>query len=85
MSIRDRSCQQSSVRRPLFSIVCFLAAVSFPASTRADWPGVGENLPICTASGEQYIPQLVSDGRDGCVALTQPGWFCCFLLQKSPE
>ncbi len=37
----------------------------------ADWPGVGENLPICVASGEQYIPQLVSDGHDGCVII----WF----------
>lgn len=37
----------------------------------AQWPGVGENLPVCVASGEQYIPQLVSDGRDGCVVI----WF----------
>jgi len=37
----------------------------------AEWPGVGENLPICVVSGEQYIPQIVSDGRDGCVII----WF----------
>lgn len=37
----------------------------------ADWPGVGQNLPICVASGEQYTPQIVSDGSDGCVII----WF----------
>lgn len=37
----------------------------------ADWPSVGENLPICVASGEQYTPQIVSDGSDGCVII----WF----------
>jgi len=42
-----------------------------PTMIWADWPGVGENLPICVASGEQYIPQIVSDGRDGCVII----WF----------
>jgi hypothetical protein len=48
-----------------------MAVLLFPGLIWAAWPGVGENLAVCTASGEQYIPQIVSDGRDGCVII----WF----------
>jgi hypothetical protein len=50
------------------SLVTLLLSLTF---VWADWPGVGENLPVCVASGEQYIPQLVTDGHDGCVVI----WF----------
>jgi hypothetical protein len=60
------SGQESVVCTILFAFILLL-----PCMVRADWPGVGDNLAVCTATGEQYIPQLVSDGRDGCVVV----WF----------
>lgn len=56
-------------RRLFTHSICLLAVLSICAFVWADWPGVGENLPICVASGEQYIPQIVSDGHDGCVII----------------
>lgn len=41
----------------------------FLTPMRADWPGVDTNLPICEASGEQYLPQIVSDNHDGCIII----------------
>lgn len=51
--------------------LCVALVIAGLGLSRADWPGVGENLPVCTAAGEQYIPQAVVDGRDGCVII----WF----------
>jgi hypothetical protein len=54
-------------------LVCSFLIITLLFNTLiwAQWPGVGENLPVCVASGETYVPQIVSDGNDGCVII----WF----------
>ena len=44
---------------------CFFLA--FPLW--AAWPGVGENLAVCDDPSDQYIPQIVTDGNDGCIII----------------
>lgn len=66
MKIEELRCCIWSARNMLICQICLMLLLT-PTRIWADWPGVGENLPICTASGEQYIPQIVSDGHDGCV------------------
>jgi hypothetical protein len=36
---------------------------------RADWPGVNENLAVCDNPSDQYIPQITTDGNDGCIII----------------
>lgn len=71
MKLRESTLLPSLVRASWTCRICvvmFLVAITL---IWAAWPGVGENLPICVASGEQYIPQIVPDGHDGCVII----WF----------
>ncbi|UCC11373.1 MAG: T9SS type A sorting domain-containing protein [candidate division WOR-3 bacterium] len=35
----------------------------------AQWPGVHENLAVCDDPSDQYIPQIVRDGNDGCIII----------------
>jgi hypothetical protein len=60
-----------SLRNNISCRIFLIAGLLFCNLIWAEWPGVGENLPICVATGEQYVPQIVSDGRDGCVII----WF----------
>lgn len=69
MKIQETELLSLCARRLFTHSICLLAVLSICAFVWADWPGVGENLPICVASGEQYIPQIVSDGHDGCVII----------------
>lgn len=46
-------------------IVCCVVLVPL----RADWPGVNENLAVCDDPSDQYIPQIASDGSDGCIII----------------
>lgn len=69
---RGQALAHRSARRALsIAGLCFALVAAGTVLGWADWPGVGENLPVCTANGEQYIPQAVVDGRDGCVII----WF----------
>ena len=71
MKPRESTLLSSFVRASLVCRVCLAIILLAITLIWAEWPGVGENLPICVASGEQYIPQIVSDGHDGCVII----WF----------
>ncbi len=65
-------CRHASRARRCLSLGRFFIAIFFiPGLIMAEWPGVGENLPVCVAQGEQYVPQIVPDGHDGCVII----WF----------
>lgn len=71
MKLRESTLLPSLVRAPLACRICVIMFLLAITLIWAEWPGVGENLPICVASGEQYIPQIVPDGHDGCVII----WF----------
>jgi hypothetical protein len=49
--------------------LCFLLLVIFPRAAQATWPtDPTVNLPLCTATGEQWYPRVVSDGAGGVIA-----------------
>lgn len=50
-----------------FMVILFIILVSNIAW--ADWPGVEENLPICIENNGQYLPQIVTDEKDGCIII----------------
>jgi hypothetical protein len=58
-------------RRAGYRIISMLIACCFLmlVPLRADWPGVNENLAVCDESSDQYIPQIVTDGNDGCIII----------------
>jgi len=71
MKLKESKFHSSSMRYRLVFRIFLVTILLSSTLIWAEWPGVGENLPICVVSGEQYIPQIVSDGRDGCVII----WF----------
>lgn len=71
MRLRESGLSSLAVRAYLSLKLWIVMVLVSQTLIWAAWPGVGENLPICVASGEQYIPQIVADGSDGCVVI----WF----------
>jgi hypothetical protein len=61
----------ASIRSSLIRRICVVMVFLTITLIKAEWPGVGENLPVCVAPGETYEPQIVSDGYDGCLIV----WF----------
>ena len=50
----------------IMALALFGSAV--PLRVRADWPAdATQNVPICTASGKQEDPAIVSDGNGGAI------------------
>src|SRR5438093_337726 len=52
----------------LVAFVAFAALVALVRETEAAWPSSpGVNVPLCTATGEQRNPTIVSDGAGGAI------------------
>ena len=49
-------------------LAAFVSTLALPRSSEAAWPhSPGINVPICTATGEQLLPVIVSNGTGGAI------------------